>query len=148
MMGVCSLKFGRLVYSDLVAMNYLWLCLLILLAGDIEPNPGPRPVKFPCQICNKAAKWGQRAVECEHCSGWFHASCLGMNNIMYQTLIEHPSYSWVCDNCGLPSFSTTFIDSYGGFDTSNSFGPLQPRDCSSGDLSFNNTSGPGNPTML
>ena len=68
----------------------LQICLIALLAGDIEPNPGPRPLKYPCQMCNKAAKWGQKAIECEHCNGWFHTSCLNMDDDMYNILCDHP----------------------------------------------------------
>ena len=72
------------------------MLLTILLAGDIEINPGPgrRGPKYPCQICSKAAKWGQKAIECDKCSGWFHISCLDMNDHIYLTLAEHNSNSF------------------------------------------------------
>ena len=36
----------------------LYLCsLLLTLSYGPEPNPGPRPIKFPCAVCNKAVKW-------------------------------------------------------------------------------------------
>jgi len=43
--------------------QYPTLCTLLLLAaGDISSNPGPRPPRYPCAIGNKAVKWGQDAV--------------------------------------------------------------------------------------
>ncbi|KAJ8017921.1 Pygopus-like 1 [Holothuria leucospilota] len=101
------------------------LLLTTLLAGDIESNPGPgRRPKFPCQICHKAAKWGQKAIECDKCQGWFHVTCLNMNEMIYNVLSEHPSYSWSCCNCGLPNFSSTFMESLLDLELSNSFSLL------------------------
>ena len=102
------------------------MLLTALLAGDIEINPGPgrRGPKYPRQICSKAAKWGQKAIECDQCSSWFHAACLDMNDHIYSTLAEHQSYSRTCCNCGLPNLSTTFFASFGGLDLTNSFSAL------------------------
>ena len=42
----------------------LYLALLLLSTSkDIELNPGP--VKYPCQICNKAVKWTTPGVCCD-----------------------------------------------------------------------------------
>ena len=30
--------------------------LLIILSGDVNLNPGPRPPKYPCGVCTKAVK--------------------------------------------------------------------------------------------
>ncbi len=57
--------------NPLVTRNRFNIQMLLttLLAGDIEMNPGPgrRGPKYPCQICTKAAKWGQKAIECDQC---------------------------------------------------------------------------------
>jgi len=51
-----------------------WLLLLLVLqAGDIELNPGPYIPKFPCKICSKAAKWGQKCLQCKLRQGWWNA---------------------------------------------------------------------------
>ncbi len=52
--------------------------ILLLLAGDTEVNPGPRPIKYPCLVCKKPAKWGQNCLQCEECEGWFHTECMSM----------------------------------------------------------------------
>ena len=48
------------------------LYLLIILAGDIEMNPGPW---FQCGLCKKYCKASDRFLECEECEKHFHASC-------------------------------------------------------------------------
>ena len=51
----------------------LYLCsLLLTLSYALEPNPGPRPIKFPCAVCNKAVKWSTPGVCCDSCEVWFH----------------------------------------------------------------------------
>jgi hypothetical protein len=49
--------------------------ILILLSSDTELNPGPATPKYPCQTCNKAVTWRQRAVACDNCNLWYHANC-------------------------------------------------------------------------
>ena len=114
------------MYANNVSFNdkrCIKMCLIALLAGDIETNPGPRKPKYPCQICHKAAKWWQQAIECDHCKGWFHKSCVCMSDNIYQVLAVHPSYSWSCCNCAMPNFSTTFFESH-DLELSNSFSSL------------------------
>ena len=56
------------------------LFILIILAGDIEMNTGPR---FQCGLCKKYCK-ADRLLECEECEKRFHASCsnLGDNELV------------------------------------------------------------------
>ena len=63
-----------------------WLLLQLLRAGDIEQNPSPRRLKYPCQICDKTVKWGQQALVCDGCDAWSHAECLGMSTGVYTAL--------------------------------------------------------------
>ena len=44
---------------------------LILLAGDVEMNPGP--ARFPCTVCGKSVRRNQHAVSCDRCEMWTHA---------------------------------------------------------------------------
>ena len=48
------------------------LFILIILAGDVERNPGPR---FQCCLCKKYCKALDRLIEYEECEKHFHASC-------------------------------------------------------------------------
>ena len=56
------------------------LAIMLVLAGDIEVNPGPR---FQCGVCKKYCKASDRIVECEDCKKRFHASCskLGVKDL-------------------------------------------------------------------
>ena len=88
-----------------------------------------KKLKFPCQICEKACKWGQKAIVCDGCKTWFHADCLGMASTTYYTL-ANTSEEWICCQCGLPNFHSSLFNltldsSSGSNDTStcSSIGP-------------------------
>ena len=55
------------------------LFILIILAGDIEMNPGPR---FQCGLCKKYCKASDRLLECEECekASTLHAQTLVTTN--------------------------------------------------------------------
>ena len=101
------------------------MCLL-LLAGDIEDNPGPRQPKFPCGECGKAVTFivantrklalaktrsKRLAIACDDCNTWFHADCLGMSLNCYNA-VAHPDASWHCCSCGVPHFTSSFFESF------------------------------------
>ena len=94
--------------------------LLLLMSGDISPNPGPRTPKYPCGVCRKAVKWGQDAVRCDHCETWYHISCMHMSHSTYQILADNSNTSWICCQCGMPSFSSSLFNTT-PVDLSNSF---------------------------
>ena len=77
------------------------LFILIILAGDIEMNPGPR---FQCGLCKKYCNRHRILFECEECEKRFHASCsnLGDDELLR---IESGDGAWYCSNykadCGL-----------------------------------------------
>ena len=83
------------------------LFILIILAGDIEMNQGPR---FQCGLCKKYCKASDRLRECEEIQcekkKRFHASCsnLGDNELLR---IVSGVGAWYCTNfkadCGLCS---------------------------------------------
>ncbi|KAK3098493.1 hypothetical protein FSP39_020057 [Pinctada imbricata] len=95
---------------------------LLLIISGLETNPGPRKSpKFPCGVCSKACKWGQRAIACDECDQWFHVQCMGMNSSTYEHLGNH-SVSWYCTSCNNPNHSTTVYDS--SLTCTNSFSVL------------------------
>ena len=59
------------------------LLILIVLAGDIEMNPGPR---FQCRLCKKYCKAADQVVECADCEKRFHASCANLGKEELQEL--------------------------------------------------------------
>jgi hypothetical protein len=96
----------------------LYLCsLLLTLSYAPEPNPGPRPMKFPCAVCNKAVKWSTPGGCCDSCDVWVHQECMGMPDVVYYGLIN---ISWYCCQCGLPNISPSIFDST-IYESSNSF---------------------------
>ena len=71
------------------------LFILIILAGDIEMNPGPR---FQCGLCKKYCKASDRLLECEECEKRFHASCSNLSDNKLLR-IESGDGAWYCTNC-------------------------------------------------
>jgi hypothetical protein len=69
------------------------LTLLLILGVQAELNPGPK-TKYPCQVCNKAVKWGQRGTACDNCDLWYHQACMSMNTDSYQHL-ANSSIAWI-----------------------------------------------------
>ena len=48
--------------------------LLLMQAGDINPNPGPNNTS--CAICYKAVLYNHRAILCTKCTSWYHSAWL------------------------------------------------------------------------
>ena len=79
-----SSKFSHLRRVQ-VPRSLLSVCLL-LLAGDVEVNPGPSKWKFPCGVCSALVRSNQRGVQCDVCTFWLHARCIGISNEEYAEL--------------------------------------------------------------
>ena len=84
---------------------------ILLIISGLKTNPGPRKYspKFPCGVCNKACKWGQKAIACDECDQWYHVACMGMNSSTYEHL-GNTSVSWYCTTCNKPNHNTTVYD--------------------------------------
>ena len=68
--------------------------LLLLMAGDIHPNPGPT-VKYPCPVCARDVTSRGVSYRCTRCTGWVHAKCSGLlNAAQYRR-----NKDWTCDPC-------------------------------------------------
>ena len=79
--------------------------MLLLISGDIHPNPGPTD---PCSVCSRRVTWGNRSVQCTNCFLWVHLSCSGLYPADFRKI--SPGHSWTCPMCPcssqpLPSFS-------------------------------------------
>ena len=70
--------------------------ILLLIAGDVEVNPGP--AKHPCGSCSKAVKSNQRGIFCEVCYLWYHTKCINMCLSEYQRL-SLSDEGWCCHHC-------------------------------------------------
>ena len=130
-----------------------WLSLLLIMKGwDIELDPGPYKPKFPCLICEKAAKWSQKCLQCTSCLGWYHTSCLDMSDSLYEIHLQNQSLEWTCyHSCGMPQFwnldSTLFKDSISNVDLSPSTSKVSdnPDSVSGPNVSFSECKSPPTP---
>ena len=73
-----------------------WI-IILLLAGDIELNPGPN-WKYPCGACSGPVKSNQKGIYCDVCTTWFHSRCIGLSDQEYSTLQDSPD-TWACRIC-------------------------------------------------
>ena len=78
---------------------------LLLISGDIHPNPGPID---PCSVCSRRVTWGNRSIQCTNCSFWVHLSCSGLSPFDFRKI--SPGHSWTFPMCPsssqpLPSLS-------------------------------------------
>ena len=91
--------------------NTLLTLFIILLAGDVETNPGP--VKYPCGICGKPVANNHRALECDSCNQWHHIKCAGITPSEYNQFVladeQGRATHWECFTCSLPSLSDSFF---------------------------------------
>ncbi|XP_076062668.1 uncharacterized protein LOC143037903 isoform X1 [Oratosquilla oratoria] len=69
--------------------------LLLLLAGDVESNPGTT-TKYTCPTCSKpitSSRQTKGSVQCNMCKNWAHLTCT--------TLADTNQYTntWTCSTC-------------------------------------------------
>ena len=70
------------------------LILLLLMSGNVHPNPGPI---FPCSVCAGNVTWRSKSVLCCTCSKWVHLWCSQLSLSKFRTLGS--SHSWSCFPC-------------------------------------------------
>ena len=64
------MEFCHLVTADLRGQRLVEFCYgetfhcLLLLCGDISPNPGPF-VNYPCAVCGKSVRMSQKGLLCD-----------------------------------------------------------------------------------
>ena len=75
-----TLFFGRTSLS-----NRNIVLAILLLAGDVHPNPGPinRETIYPCGYCQQHVGWSCSGVGCETCNVWYHRECVSIDNHCY-----------------------------------------------------------------
>ena len=90
-----------------------FLLLMLLLSGDVQPNPGPatrggRTPKYPCTVCGRGVRSNSKAISCDVCEGWTHINCCDVSLVVYNDSVKHGTpLSHICDTCligELPSF--------------------------------------------
>ena len=80
---------------------------LLMLCGDICPNPGP--VRNPCGQCCKPVARNHRAIYCDTCYKWIHMKCANLSPIQYSNLGKSDD-PWMCKDCSTFHFSDSFFD--------------------------------------
>ena len=73
------------------------LLLLLALAGDVHPNPGPPP-RYPCSVCTRNVTSIGTSYLCTRCSQWVHSRCSGLQN----AADYHKANGWICTACKTP----------------------------------------------
>ena len=76
--------------------DYDPLLLLLALAGDVHPNPGPS--RFPCSVCFKNVTSQGTSYLCTRCSHWVHSRCSGLRN----AADYRKANGWICTACMTP----------------------------------------------
>lgn len=90
---LCASKISHLEPSRFPTS--LWI---LLLAGDIEVDPGPRQWRFPCEVCSAPVKNNQKGVQCDVCDSWLHARCIGLSTDDYAKL-QSSDDNWCREIC-------------------------------------------------
>ena len=84
-------------YSTLTTRpNYDPRLLLLALAGDVHPNPGPS--RYPCSVCFKNVTSQGTNYLCTRCSHWEHSRCSGLRNASDY----RKANGWICTACMTP----------------------------------------------
>ena len=87
-------KIGRLFSffsCPSLALLRLIILLLLLMSGNVHPNPGPI---FPCSVCAGNVTWRGKSVQCCACSKWVHLRCSQLSLSKFRALGS--SHSWSC----------------------------------------------------
>ena len=74
-----------------IARLRLLIFLLLLMTGNVHPNPGPI---FPCSVCAGNVTWLGKSVQCCTCSKWVHLRCSQLSLSKFRALGS--SHSWSC----------------------------------------------------
>ena len=88
MYSVCVIIYANKDYyyyyysTELLATgpDYDPLLLLLALAGDVHPNPGP--LRYHCSVCFKNVTRQGTSYMYTRCSHWVHSICSGLRIIV------------------------------------------------------------------
>ena len=79
------------------------LARLIVMAGDVEENPGP----YECGICQKRVSGC--SIKCTWCIEWIHQVCSEMTRGQIRQIAGKERYAFECRKCREPSKTTGTI---------------------------------------
>ena len=69
-----------------------WLALLLLKAGDVETNPGPKHTRTQVwiyDICHREINRKQTSLRCNHSEHWVHLRCAHIR-------VDQYTDTWIC----------------------------------------------------
>ena len=84
--------------------DYDPLLLLLALAGDVHPNPGPST--YPCSVCFRNVTSQGTSYLCTRCSHWVHSRCSGLRN----AADYRKANGWICTACMTPPQPHTTVE--------------------------------------
>ena len=87
-------KIGLLFLFSCLSLARLFILLLLLMSGNVHPNPCP---VFPYSMCAGNVIWRGRSVQCCTCSNWVHLKCSVLSFSRFITLGR--SHSWSFPFC-------------------------------------------------
>ena len=73
------------------------IAIILLLAGDIHPQPGP--IKHPCMVCKCPVHANHRALKCDICKSWGHIKCVNITLSEYKNMCNVNDFDWTCPVC-------------------------------------------------
>ena len=91
---ICRLFSLFLFSCPSLARLHLLIHLLLLMSGNLHPNPGPI---FPCYVCARNVTWRGKSVQWCACSKWVHLRCSQISLSKFRALGS--SHSWSCPPC-------------------------------------------------
>ena len=100
-----------------LALLRLLILLLLLMSGNVHPNPGPI---FSCSVCAGNVTWRGKSVQCCTYSKWVHLRCSQLSLSKFRALGS--SDSWSSFPCG--NTVTPFSDSSDTYTSTVQSGPL------------------------
>lgn len=88
-----------------------WLFSLLIISGNVESNPGPPTMRYPCGVCSKPCRKNQKSIQCDTCETWIHEKCAHIDPHNW-AILANTSISWHCLNCALPNYSSSLFNSF------------------------------------
>ena len=79
------------LFSCLSLARLRLLILLLLMSGNVHPNPGPF---FLCSVCAGNVTWRGKSLQCCTCFKWVHLRCSQLSLSKFRALDS--SRSWCC----------------------------------------------------